>query len=67
MGVLGGSDVGHIGLEPQVIQSSLGCQVCIRTSLVEDNAIIHRSYESSAFQIVRSSPWGKKQELLEER
>jgi len=61
------SGVGHIGPETQMIQSSLGCQVGSWASLVEDNVIAHRSHDSSALQTVSSSPWGKKQELLEER
>lgn len=67
MGVLGGdaalewccSDVGHIGPQTQMMQSSLGCQLGIWTSLVEDSVITHSSRDSSAFQIVSSSPWGR--------
>lgn len=55
------------GPKTQMMQSSLGCQVGIWTSLVEDNVIRHRSCDGSVFPIVRSSPWGKKQELEQRR
>lgn len=51
--------------ETQTLQSSLGCLMGIWTLLVEYNVITHRSRGSSAFQIIRSSLW-EKRELLEE-
>lgn len=55
--------------EPKIhmMWSSQGCQVGMWPSSVEDDVMTHRSCDNSIFQIVRNSPWGKKQEQLEER